>query len=213
MKEVIIKGACIYTFTDTGFEFTVKPFTLAYRLFTIFIILLGLSLMIFFLALAIIDGSIGHIIIFSLVFIVAVPVSVYYVYEPMFRHKRFRFTVDEKGITYTEIIDNTYFIKWDDLICFGFINGCLMETRYVYPRMHIYFSTLPYNQHKFRRTLDIRQGSMVHTHNNEIISYAFLKNQMDEEFMEKIRERICLYTDKEKEINDIRPDCEFMDPW
>ncbi|MBR2930775.1 MAG: hypothetical protein IKC32_06050 [Clostridia bacterium] len=209
MTEVITDGKRIYTFTDTGFEITVKPPTLKNRLICVLIIVFFLSMFLFALALAIIDGSIGHIIIFSFACILGVLLAVYFSYSPIFNNKPFRLTVDERGIT-DEWFDN--YIKWEDLICFGFINGVLLHRRSFYHQICIYFSTTPYDEKKYKRALHFRHAGLFAPRTNEMISYGFGKNQLDEELIKKIRERIYLYADKEKEISDIRPDSEFVYP-
>ena len=209
MTEVITDGKRIYTFTDTGFEFTVKPPTFMENLFYILLLIIPLSSMIFALTVSIIGGLIGHIIIFSFLCIFGVSFAVCFVYKGIINHKPFRLTVDERGIT-KEGID--IFIKWDDLICFGFINGVLLHSRSFYHQMCIYFSTTPYDEKKYKRALHFRHAGLFAPRTNEMISYGFGKNQLDEELIKKIRERIYLYADKEKEISDIRPDSEFVYP-
>ena len=123
------------------------------------------------------------------------------------REKIFRFIIDSKGITNVEI-NNTYFIPWSELVCYGVVNNNqiagIKESNHAARQSCVYFSKIITGEKELRK-------KMWHTHNapykhgstSEIIVLGLYTEdkEKDDEMFKKICYYVNRYCDSAEQIN------------
>ena len=125
------------------------------------------------------------------------------------------FKLNEDGIFCSEI-NKSYFIGWDELASFGFVerNSINTANRGLLFQTCIYFSKNTIEEARIRKRCRCLQDSpYMHNSSNEMIVFGFMDLSVDEgfadsrypnkrlndELLEKIRSIICMYVEPSKE--------------
>jgi hypothetical protein len=124
------------------------------------------------------------------------------------------FKLNKDGVFCSEI-NKSYFIGWDELESFGFVERNSINTvnRGLFFQTCIYFSKNTVEEKQMRRRCSNLDDSLyMHNSSNEMIVFGFMDVFVDEgfadkypdmrlsdEFLEKIRSIICMYVEPSKE--------------
>ena len=152
-------------------------------------------------------GEYVHAVMFLLAFMVGL---LFLLRDTILRKKReekFHFIIDSNGITNAEI-NNTYFIPWSELVCYGVVNNNqiagIKESNHAARQSCVYFSKITTGEKELRK-------KMWHTHNTtyehgstfEIIILGLYTEdkEKDDEMFKKICYYVNRYCDSAEQIN------------
>ena len=123
------------------------------------------------------------------------------------REPVFLFSINSEGVRHIDA-NGVFFIPWEDIHCFGYVNDNSIEGIRDYPNCRqtiLYFSKSLYTE-AYLRKFFWRIGNKRYRHRSSenIITFCFEENTLDEKLLARINEYLYKYSDKSKECNYIR---------
>ena len=210
-----------YEIEHYSFDFNSEGFTIKFKdpplLVNIRIAVFGSSSLLVVLWVSIIAISSKEL-FYAITFPLAFLFFVYYIFwlrmfRWIIRKKRFMFKLNKDGVFCSEI-NKSYFIGWDELESFGFVErnpiSSVNDWRF---QTCIYFSKHTVEEKQIRkRCRNLDDLPYMHNSSNEMIAFGFIDVFLDEgfadkhpdmrlsdEFLDKIRTAICMYVEPSKE--------------
>jgi len=125
-------------------------------------------------------------------------IAVIYIYKTgKENEEKFRFCINEYGITYT-FYKGMYHIKWQELLCFGFVNNIptsMPPSKREYHQMCAYFSNKRYTRKKLDFSIRVAMPGtkLLHCSKKHTLCLCFLQNEVDESLIQKIHNLVEKY--------------------
>lgn len=114
---------------------------------------------------------------------------------------QFQFIINADGVTHKDV-DSTYFISWDEVVSYGFINNCSMRAKRKmedYTQTCIYFAKTRLNEMILRKKAESMSiQKYLHCSSNEIIVFGLKEDDKDGLCYRYINQHIFCSKDKEK---------------
>ena len=210
-KEIQLKNYIIKS-TDEELRVTLKPKSNSQKLS---VIILLCFLLIPFLAISILSfvkAMYIYAIMFSIAFAVTMFLAISTTVYDKNKLSRFQFVLNNDGITHSDV-DTTYFIPWEEVKTYGFVNFCALTYSRRQPnesQICVYFAKSLFSEQILRKRIN-KMSIQKHGHcsSNEILVFALREEDKNNLFYDFISKYINANCSKEKEVNYFIESC----PW